>query len=99
MGDVGSHFLAGMLISLCVYGDCLLALIPLGFLFGLEIFSVAAQLVAIYGYKRKLFLMSPIHHHFELLGWSETQIVMRFWLVHAAGMTIIAIFIARLFSE
>lgn len=99
MGDVGSHFLAGMLISLCVYGDCLLALIPLGFLFGLEIFSVAAQLVAIYGYKRKLFLMSPIHHHFELLGWSETQIVIRFWLVHAAGMTIIAIFIARLFSE
>lgn len=98
MGDVGSHFLAGMLISLCVYSDCLIALIPLGFLFGIEILSVAAQLVAIYGYKRKLFLMSPIHHHFELKGWSEPQIVTRFWMIHGLGLTMTAIFITGLFA-
>lgn len=99
MGDVGSHFLAGMLISFCVYGDCLIALLPLGFLFGLEIASVAIQLVAIHGYKRKVFLMSPMHHHFELLGWSETQIVARFWIIHGVGLTLLATIITWLFSE
>ena len=99
MGDVGSHFLAGMLISLCVYGDCLLALIPLGFIFAVEICSVVIQLTAIYAYKTKVFLMSPLHHHFELLGWSETQIVTRFWVVHGTGLTILAVLITGVFAD
>ncbi len=99
MGDTGSHFLAGMLVSFCVYGDCLIAIIPLGFLFGLEIASVAIQLIAIHRYKRKVFLMSPVHHHFELLGWSETQIVARFWIVHGIGLTVLATLIMWIFAE
>jgi phospho-N-acetylmuramoyl-pentapeptide-transferase len=91
MGDVGSHFLAGILLSLCVYADFLVAVFPLGFLFGLEILSVAIQLVAIHFFKRKVFRMSPFHHHFELLGWGETQIVTRFWMVHGAGLTFLAL--------
>ncbi|WP_164068888.1 hypothetical protein [Serratia marcescens] len=46
-GDVGRHFLAGMLVSLCVFSDFIIAVIPLGFLFGIEILSVSIQLVAI----------------------------------------------------
>lgn len=85
MGDVGSHFLAGMLVSLCVFSDFIIAVIPLGFLFGIEILSVSIQLVAIHKFKRKVFKMSPLHHHFELSGWSEIQIVTRFWLIHGLG--------------
>ena len=86
MGDGGSHFLGGLLVSLCVVGGGLPFLVPFGFLFGVELVSVAIQIVAIRGFKRKVFRMSPLHHHFELLGWAETQVVVRFWLVHAVGM-------------
>jgi phospho-N-acetylmuramoyl-pentapeptide-transferase len=99
MGDVGSHFIAGLIVSTAIHGDCLLALIPLGFIYGLEILSVSAQLTAIYGFKKKVFLMSPAHHHFELLGWSENHIVMRFWLIHGAGLTITAILISSYFGN
>ena len=61
-------------------------MVPFGFLFGVELVSVAVQIIAIRGFKRKVFRMSPIHHHFELMGWPETKVVARFWLLHAAGM-------------
>lgn len=99
MGDVGSHFLAGLIISLAVCGDCLAAVIPLGFLFGIEILSVSAQLIAIYGFKKKIFLMSPIHHHFELLGWGETQIVTRFLVIHGVGLTVAASLLSGVFRD
>lgn len=86
MGDVGAHFWAGLLIGICAMTDHLILVVPLAFLFGIEIISVAIQIVAIRGFGRKVFKMSPLHHHFELLGWSEPKIVARFWLVHAAGM-------------
>ena len=86
MGDGGSHFLGGLLVSLCVVGGGLPFLIPFGFLFGVELVSVAIQILAIRGFKKKVFRMSPLHHHFELMGWAETQVVVRFWLVHAGGM-------------
>lgn len=86
MGDGGSHFLGGLLVSLCVLGGGLPFLVPFGFLFGVELVSVAVQIVAIRRFNRKIFRMSPVHHHFELLGWAETQVVVRFWLVHAGGM-------------
>ena len=91
MGDIGAHFLAGILVALCVHSRFLIALFPLGFLFGVEIVSVAIQLISIHFFKRKVFRMSPLHHHFELLGWSETQIVTRFWITHGAGLTLLAI--------
>ena len=65
----------------------------------MEICSVVIQLTAIYAYKTKVFLMSPLHHHFELLGWSETQIVTRFWVVHGTGLTILAVLITGVFAD
>ena len=93
MGDVGSHMWGGLLLSLCVAGDYLLFVVPLGFLFGIEIASSAIQIVAIRKFGKKVFLMSPLHHHFEILGWKETSIVPRFWLIHLAGIVAILIFI------
>lgn len=89
MGDVGAHFFAGLLLSLCVVSGVFIFIIPISFIFGLEIISVALQIISIRGFKKKVFLMSPVHHHFEILGWKETQIVTRFWIVHAAGMLIL----------
>ncbi len=86
MGDVGAHLWAGFLISLCVAMKFLILVVPIAFLFGVEIVSVAVQIVAIRKFHRKVFRMSPLHHHFELVGWSEQTIVVRFWLVHACGM-------------
>lgn len=86
MGDVGAHFWAGLLISLCVATNSLLLVFPLCFLFGIELISSAIQIVSIRKFGRKIFKMSPLHHHFELCGWSETTIVTRFWLVHVIGM-------------
>lgn len=99
MGDVGSHFIAGLIVSAALWGDFLIALVPLGFLYGLEILSVSAQLAAIYGFKKKVFLMSPVHHHFELLGWSENHIVTRFWLIHGAGMAVCAALIFSVLKD
>ena len=98
MGDVGSHFLGALLISLCAYGNFLLFIIPAAFLFGLEMLSVCMQLTAIYVFKTKVFLMSPIHHHFELLGWSENQIVVRFWLIHGLGMLLLSQILIKIIS-
>lgn len=98
MGDIGSHFIAGLIITLCVYSKTLIAIIPLGFIFGLEILSVCFQLTGIYFLKHKFFLMSPFHHHFELKGWSESQIVTRFWVIHSIGLISIAYFINLIFQ-
>lgn len=87
MGDVGSHFWAGLLLALCTAEKQLLLIVPLGFIFGVEIITVSIQIVAIRRFKRKVFLMSPLHHHFELKGYKETKIVSLFTLAHALGMT------------
>ena len=97
MGDGGSHFLGGLLTSVCVLGGGLPFLIPFGFLFGIELVSVAVQIFAIRSLNRKVFLMSPLHHHFEILGWAETQVVVRFWLVHAFGMAGTVFFLGKAF--
>lgn len=96
MGDVGSHLWGGLILSLCAVGDCLLLVVPLGFIFGIEIATSAIQIVAIRKFNRKVFRMSPLHHHFEMLGWSETTIVSRFWLIHIAGIAAILIFLFSL---
>lgn len=86
MGDVGAHFLGGVLVALVVGSEMTLLIFPLGFIFGMEALSVAIQLIAIHVFSKKVFLMSPIHHHFELLGWKEQKIVYAFWFAHAIGM-------------
>jgi len=89
MGDVGAHFFAGLLLSLCVVSGAFIFIIPISFIFGLEIISVAVQIVSIRKFNKKIFLMSPVHHHFEMLGWNETHIVVRFWIIHALGMLLL----------
>lgn len=86
MGDVGAHFLGAFLINLCVHSGQLGLVFPLAFLFGIELITVAIQIIAIRGFSRKVFLMSPLHHHFEILGWSEVRIVVRFWILHLVGI-------------
>jgi phospho-N-acetylmuramoyl-pentapeptide-transferase len=86
MGDVGSHFWGGLLVSLCVTSRALVFVIPTGFIFGIELFTSAIQIVAIRGFHKKLFKMSPLHHHFELSGMKEPTIVSRFTLAHLAGI-------------
>ncbi len=85
MGDAGAHYLAGLMASCAFAGEGVLILVPACFGFGLEMLSVLIQLAAIYGFRRRVFLMSPLHHHFQLLGWPENRIVARFWLVHGSG--------------
>lgn len=82
MGDTGSLALGGALAGLAVMTRTELLLVILGFLFVMEAGSVALQ-VAYFkstGGKR-IFKMSPIHHHFELLGWQEVTITIRFWII------------------
>lgn len=93
MGDVGSHMWGALLLSLCLNGHSLILILPLGFIFGIELISSAIQIVAIRKFNRKVFLMSPFHHHFEEMGWKETTIVTRFWLIHIAGIAAILIFL------
>ena len=90
MGDVGAHFLDGFMLSLCINSGALIMVVPLCFIFGVEIFSVAIQIFAIHKLHRKLFLMSPIHHHFEMLGWKETQITARFYIAHIVGICLLS---------
>ena len=82
MGDTGSMGLGGALAGLSVLTRTELLLVILGFLFVMEAGSVALQ-VAYFkstGGKR-IFKMSPIHHHFELLGWQEVTVTIRFWII------------------
>jgi len=58
-----------------------LLLIVLGGLFVIETLSVILQVIAFRGFGRRIFRMSPIHHHFELLGWPEDTVIVRFWII------------------
>lgn len=82
MGDVGSNALGGVLAAIAIITKTEVILFLVGLVFVLEAASVILQVLYFKstGGKR-LFRMSPLHHHFELAGWSETQTVTRFWLV------------------
>jgi len=81
MGDTGSLALGATLGVISMLTDAVLILAVVGFVFVLETISVMLQLFWKKKFKKKLFRIAPIHHHFEACGWSETQIVMRFWLL------------------
>ncbi len=82
MGDVGSLGLGAILaVNALAIGENI-TLLLLGFMFYIEAFTVIIQLAGKYILKRKIFKMAPIHHHFELSGWSEEKTIMRFWLIH-----------------
>jgi phospho-N-acetylmuramoyl-pentapeptide-transferase len=83
MGDTGSLGLGGAIGALAVMTQTGLLLIILGGIFVIEALSVAVQVIFFKLTRRRIFLMAPIHHHFELLAWSETKIMLRFWIVAA----------------
>ncbi|PID70251.1 phospho-N-acetylmuramoyl-pentapeptide-transferase [bacterium DOLZORAL124_38_8] len=81
MGDTGSLALGATLGVIAMMTNALAILVIVGVVFILETVSVILQLFWKKYFKKKLFLIAPIHHHFEAKGWSETQIVMRFWII------------------
>lgn len=89
MGDTGSMFLGGMVVALAYAIDCPLILIFLGIIYVIEAMSDVIQI----GYfklthGKRIFRMAPIHHHFEMGGWSENKIVTRFCIVNIIGCVI-----------
>jgi phospho-N-acetylmuramoyl-pentapeptide-transferase len=83
MGDTGSLGLGGAIAGLAVITHTEVLLILIGGIFVIEALSVVIQVIAFQRFRRRVFLMAPIHHHFELLAWSETKIILRFWIVAA----------------
>ncbi|MDD5165067.1 MAG: phospho-N-acetylmuramoyl-pentapeptide-transferase, partial [Candidatus Pacebacteria bacterium] len=82
MGDVGSLGLGALLaVNALAIGE-LSSLFFIGFMFYIEAFSVVIQVASRYLFGRKVFAMAPLHHHFEIKGWSEEKTVMRFWVIH-----------------
>ena len=86
MGDTGSLALGGAMAALALLTNTQLLLIVLGGLYVVEVTSVVAQVVSFRLFRRRLFLMAPIHHHFELREWPEFTVIVRFWIL--AGLSI-----------
>jgi phospho-N-acetylmuramoyl-pentapeptide-transferase len=84
MGDTGSLGLGGAIAGLAIMTDTEFLLILLGGIFVIEVLSVVIQVFSFQVFRKRVFLMAPIHHHFELQAWSETKIILRFWIVAAA---------------
>lgn len=81
MGDTGSMSLGVTLGIIAMLTNQALLLPVIGIIFVIESLSTLIQLTSKKFFKRKVFLSSPIHHHFEAIGWSEPKIVMRFWVI------------------
>lgn len=81
MGDVGSFALGVSLGVVAMLTDSLLLLPIIGILFVVEAGSSAVQIFSKKVFKRKIFISAPIHHHFEAIGWPETKVTMRFWVI------------------
>jgi phospho-N-acetylmuramoyl-pentapeptide-transferase len=80
MGDTGSLALGGALAGIAILTHTQLFLLLIGGVFAAETLSVIIQVVSFKMTRRRVFLMSPLHHHFELAGWPETKVTSRFWL-------------------
>jgi phospho-N-acetylmuramoyl-pentapeptide-transferase len=81
MGDTGSMALGGALGTFAIMTKTEVLLLFIGGIFVIEALSVMIQVVSFKYFGRRVFLMAPIHHHFEMKAWSETKIMVRFWIV------------------
>lgn len=89
MGDTGSMFLGGMVVAFSFYIECPIILVFAGILYLIEALSVVIQVTYFkLTHGKRLFKMSPIHHHFELCGWKENKIVVVFSLITVIGCAI-----------
>ena len=80
MGDTGSFGLGGALAAMAVFTKTDFLLV-IGGVFVLEALSVAIQVIGFKVSRKRVFLMAPIHHHFEMLEWTENKIIVRFWIL------------------
>ena len=94
MGDTGSLALGAALAGVSILLSREALLVCFGLIFYLEAASVILQVISYQATRRRIFRMSPLHHHFELSGWPETQVVVRFWVVGAA-IALLALSLAR----
>src|SRR5438093_3995147 len=83
MGDTGSLGLGGAIAAMAVMTKTEVLLLILGGIFVIEALSVLIQVFSFQAFRKRVFLMAPIHHHFELQAWLETKIILRFWIVAA----------------
>jgi phospho-N-acetylmuramoyl-pentapeptide-transferase len=83
MGDTGSLGIGGAIGALAIMTKTEELLLLLGGIFVIEALSVLIQVFSFQTFRKRVFLMAPVHHHFEIQGWSETKIILRFWIVAA----------------
>lgn len=88
MGDTGSMALGGAVAAMAALTRTELALVLVGGVYVLETMSVALQVISYQTTRKRLFLMAPLHHHFELKGWSEQKVVRVFWLLALCSATL-----------
>jgi phospho-N-acetylmuramoyl-pentapeptide-transferase len=86
MGDTGSQALGGAMAALALLTNTHLLLIVLGGIYVLEMVSVILQILTFRVWGKRIFRMAPIHHHFELMDWPETTVIIRFWIL--AGLCV-----------
>jgi len=83
MGDTGAFAIGGAMAAMAIMMKVELLLIFVGGIFAVEAISVMLQVVSFKYWGRRIFLMAPIHHHFQMKAWSDTKIMVRFWIVTA----------------
>ncbi|MCL4386485.1 MAG: phospho-N-acetylmuramoyl-pentapeptide-transferase [Cyanobacteria bacterium] len=81
MGDTGAFSLGGLIAAVSILLKQEILLLVIGGIFVVEVLSVIIQVIWYKSFKKRIFKMAPIHHHFELLGWPEIKVIIRFWLV------------------
>ena len=100
MGDTGSLMLGGAMAVLAILLNTQLLLIVIGGLYVVETLSVIAQVVVFKRTGKRPFLMAPIHHHFELAGWPEFTVIVRFWVLSGLSVAFgIGLFYADFLSK
>ncbi len=83
MGDTGAMALGGAIAAMAIMMKVELLMLFVGGIFAIEAISVMLQVISFKYWGRRIFLIAPIHHHFEMKAWSETKIMVRFWIVTA----------------
>jgi phospho-N-acetylmuramoyl-pentapeptide-transferase len=81
MGDTGSMAIGGCIAALAIGSRQEVALVVIGGIFVIESLSVMLQVASFKTRGKRIFKMAPIHHHFEIIGWKETQVITRFWIL------------------
>ena len=81
MGDTGSLSLGAVMAAVAILTHREITLLVVASVFVIETLTVIIQVIWMYLFRKKLFLMTPLHHHFEKLGWCETDIVKLFWVI------------------